>query len=357
MIFNGKMIAALGVNGSNILFDFLETAFNLPAHGIEFDHLFRCKRQNGCGKRECETFVVNKSDFDLTAKRLEHTNESGKLPDGSESSSEFSLAVVFAVNDLRKPVKDGGYMQSCQKFNREHGMSSDFSEHCLGAKPTVADDLARTFEYGNQPQNQFYTDAGLCFEPLVVRKFRIGFYIFGQRHIEFLGKRQTCPASVSDKKEPGEYPAVSQNSLGGILFGSMVAGYLFPGLDVKGAINSDQQMSGSYGREHHPDKKTPQCFPWQFAGIEKVIKFLECNILREQKCEVSKNTAGLSWAAASAKNNNDAFENGTAVSGYWLSGFVEKLIEFYCRTLCFVKRHEHIISHRTARTQVVCILQ
>jgi hypothetical protein len=37
MIFNGKMIAALGVNGSNVLFDFLETAFNFPARVIEVD--------------------------------------------------------------------------------------------------------------------------------------------------------------------------------------------------------------------------------------------------------------------------------------------------------------------------------
>ena len=55
MVFNGKRLAALGVDGSDVLLYFLESALDFPAGGIKLDHLFCRKRKVGGDQRESES--------------------------------------------------------------------------------------------------------------------------------------------------------------------------------------------------------------------------------------------------------------------------------------------------------------
>ena len=58
MIFNRKMIAALRVDGTDVLFDFLESAFDFPSCGIEFDHPLGSECQVTGYQRERKALVI-----------------------------------------------------------------------------------------------------------------------------------------------------------------------------------------------------------------------------------------------------------------------------------------------------------
>jgi len=79
MVFNGKRFTALGVDGSDVLLYFLESALDFPSCGIKLDHLFCCKRKVSGDQREREAFVIYENDFDLTSERLGHAEQLGEL--------------------------------------------------------------------------------------------------------------------------------------------------------------------------------------------------------------------------------------------------------------------------------------
>ena len=79
MVFNGKRFAALGVDGSDVLLYFLESALDFPSCGIKLDHLFCGKRNVGGDQRESKAFVIYENDFDLTSERLGYAEQLGKF--------------------------------------------------------------------------------------------------------------------------------------------------------------------------------------------------------------------------------------------------------------------------------------
>ena len=385
MVFNRKMIAALGVNGPDVLLYFLETAFDFPSCGIKLNHLFRRKRQIGCDKRESETSVVNEHDLDLASEGFGHAEEFGKFNssflsvdmdfgcsgrnsqlggkffDGSEASPEFGRSSAFAENNLRKLEEPCVDAEPCKKLDGECGVFPDLLKKRLASEPTVADDKGRTLEEGNYSQDKFRADAGLCLEPFGVRKLGTGFDRLRERSIELLGERKACPAPMPEKKKSREDAAVSEDPLGGILLRRMVmmsgaSGNLFSGLAVKGVVKGDEKPSGNVGDGNHADKKFPQCVPRQFAGIEKIVKLPDCGVFREKHGEFSENAADAPRTSAGTKRNEKCFENSPAIEGYWLGGFVEKFGEFHFRLLGLVKCYMHIIAYSPIRTHSACCL-
>lgn len=59
MVFNRKNIAAMGVNGPDVLLDFLESTFDFPSCGIKLNHLLGGKKNVCSNQRKTETFTVN----------------------------------------------------------------------------------------------------------------------------------------------------------------------------------------------------------------------------------------------------------------------------------------------------------
>ena len=89
MVFNGKGIAALGVERADFVLDFLEPAFDFPACGVVFDHLFGGEFKIGRKQRKREGAIVNEHDFDRAFQRAGHADQFGKI----------DLA-YFAVNSM-----------------------------------------------------------------------------------------------------------------------------------------------------------------------------------------------------------------------------------------------------------------
>lgn len=78
MVFYGDSVTALGVKRANFVLDFLEATFDLPACGVEFDHLFSGKRQVGADQRETEAFAVNEHYLDPAFQCPGHADKFGK---------------------------------------------------------------------------------------------------------------------------------------------------------------------------------------------------------------------------------------------------------------------------------------
>lgn len=377
MLFNRKMIAALGVNGSYVLLDFLEAAFDFPSCGVKLNHLFSRKRHVCANQREREAFVIDKNNLDLVCEGFGHAEEFGKFHrallavdvdfrrsgrssqlggkffDGSEASPEFGRSSAFAGNNPRK-LEEPCVDKPCEKFNGERRIFPDLVKKRLASEPAVADDEVRTLEEGNYSQDKFRADAGLCLEPFGVRKLGAGLDRLREGSIELLDERKACPAPMPEKKKPGEYPAMDENPLGRILLGGMVmmsgaSGNLFSGLAVKGVIKGDEKPSGYIGNANHADKKFPPCAPMQFAGIEKIVKLPDYGIFREKHGEFSENAADAPRTPSGTKRDEKCFENSPAIEGYGLGGFVEKFGEFHFRLLGLVKGYMHIIAYSPIR--------
>lgn len=194
----------------------------------------------------------------------------------------------------------------------------------------------------------------LCPEPFGVRKLGTVFDRLCERSIELLGERKTCQAPMPEKKEPGEYPAMSEHPFGGILFGGMVmiggaSGNHFSGLAVKGVAKGDQKPSDNVRDGNHADKKFLQSVPRQFAGVEEIVEFHDGSVFREKHGEFSENSADAPRTPAGTKRNEKCFENSPAIECYWLGGFVEKFGEFHFRLLGLVKGYMHIIAYSSIK--------
>jgi hypothetical protein len=385
MVFNSKMISALGVNGSYVLLDFLEAAFDFPSCGEKLNHLFSRKCQVCGDARKCEAFVIDKYDLDLVSEGFGHAEEfgkfhrplfaanmdlgrsgrasqfCGKLLDGSETVSEFGWLSAFADNNARKFEKPCVDAEPCEEFDRKGGVFPDLVKERPASKPTVADDESGMVEKGNYPENKFRADAGFCLEPFGMGKPGTCFDRFLKRHVKFLCERKACPSSVPEKKESGEYPAVDENPLGRILFGRMVvmsgaSGNLFSGLAVKGVVQGDQKPSGDIGNWNHVDKKFPQGVPRQLAGVEEIIEFPGGDVFREKDAEFSENAADAPCPSAGTECGEKRFENAPAVEGYGLGGFVEKFGEFHLRLPGLVKGYMHITAYSFISSHGLCCL-
>ena len=207
MVFNGKRFAALGVDGSDVLLYFLESALNFPACGVKLNHLFCRKRKVGGDQRKSNAFVIYENDFDLTSERLGYAEQLGK----------FYFA-VFAVSGVVKP---------------------------------------------------------------------------------------------------------------------------------------DQQAACHSGIAHNSGEESPQGIPWQLSGIEKVVELLEGGVTREQQREFSENTTDPAGAAASAKSDNDSFEDDLAIGGNYRRCPIEKLVEFHVRLLSRLNEHEENIAQEPCRCEAI----
>ena len=382
MVFNGKRFAALRVDGSNVLLYFLESALNFPAGGIKLDHLFCCKRNVGGDQRESEAFVIYENDFDLTSERLGHAEQlgeldfavfavnmdhgrscglaqlSGKNLDRCELFAELRAASAFAGNKFRHLVENGGDAQAGQYVNAESDFVANFHEQRFCSEPTVADDQYRAFEPLNEPDYQLRANTGFGLEPFGMRQLGAGFYGFRERQVKLLRERQAGPAAMTEKQQPGKNPAVAENPFRGVLLGRMIkvagaSGDFLAGFAVSGVVKPDQQAACHSGIAHNSGEESPQGIPWQLSGIEKVVELLEGCVTREQQREFSENTTDPAGAAASAKSDNDSFEDDLAIGGNYCRCPIEKLVEFHVRLLSRLNEHEENIAQEPCRCEAI----
>ena len=373
MVFNGKRFAALGVDGSDVLLYFLESALDFPSCGIKLDHLFCCKREVGGDQRESESFVIYENDFDLTSECLGYAEQlgeldfavfavnmdygrscglaqlSGKNLDRCELFAELRAAAAFAGNNIREIVENGGDAQAGQYVNAESDFVANFHEQRFCSEPAVADDQYRTFEPLNEPDYQFRSDTGFSLEPFGMRQLGAGFHGFRKRHVELLRERQAGPAAMTEEQQPGENPAVAENPLRGVLFGRMIKvagapGDFLAGFAVSGVVKPDQQTAVHRGIAHNSGEESPQGIPRQLAGIEKVVELLEGGVTREQQREFPENITDPSGTAASTKSDNDSFEDDLAIGGNYRCRPIEKLVEFHVRLLSRLNEHDKNIA-------------
>ena len=382
MVFNGKRFAALGVDGSDVLLYFLESALDFPSCGIKLDHLFCCKREVGGDQRESESFVIYENDFDLTSECLGYAEQlgeldfavfavnmdygrscglaqlSGKNLDRCELFAELRAAAAFAGNNIREIVENGGDAQAGQYVNAESDFVANFHEQRFCSEPAVADDQYRTFEPLNEPDYQFRSDTGFSLEPFGMRQLGAGFHGFRKRHVELLRERQAGPAAMTEEQQPGENPAVAENPLRGVLFGRMIKvagapGDFLAGFAVSGVVKPDQQTAVHRGIAHNSGEESPQGIPRQLAGIEKVVELLEGGVTREQQREFPENITDPSRTAASTKSDNDSFEDDLAIGGNYRLRPIEKLVKFHVLLLSRLNEHEENIAQEPCGYEVI----
>ena len=382
MVFNGKRFAALGVDGSDVLLYFLESALDFPSCGIKLDHLFCGKRNVGGDQRESKAFVIYENDFDLTSERLGYAEQlgkfdfavfavnmdhgrscglaqlSGKNLDRSKLSAELGAASAFAGNKFRHLIENGGDAQSGQYVNGESDFIANLFEQRFCSEPAVADDQYRTLKPQSESDYQFRADPGFGLEPFGMRQLGAGFHGFRKRHVELLRERQAGPAAMTEEQQPGENPAVAENPLRGVLFGRMIKmagapGDFLAGFSVSGVVKRDQQAACHCGIAHDSGKESPQSIPWQLAGIEKVVELLESGVTREQQREFPENITDPSRTAASTKSDNDSFENDLAIGGNYRCRPIEKLVEFHVRLLSRLNEHEENIAQAPCGYRVI----
>ncbi|KKR03708.1 MAG: hypothetical protein UT30_C0021G0007 [Candidatus Uhrbacteria bacterium GW2011_GWF2_39_13] len=157
MIFNRQLIAALGVNSLQVLFDFLETAFDFPSCGVKHNHLFSGKCQVSADERKCEA-LIDEYNLDLASEGLGHAEEfgkfhrallavdmdfgcsgkssqlGGKLFYGSEAFAKFGVASAFAGNNQRKLEEPCVDAEPGEKLDRKCGVFPDLLKERSGRK-------------------------------------------------------------------------------------------------------------------------------------------------------------------------------------------------------------------------------
>ena len=246
MVFDGKSIAALGVDSSDVLFYFFESTLNFPASGVKFNHLFRRQINISGDQRKSKAFVVNKHNLDPTSERLRQASYLGKLDfsvlavdmnhgrfcgrtqlsreffDRSKLSTEFLMASTLFWNNFRKIVENGRDAQPGQYVNVESDHASNFLKQRFCSEPAVANNQSRSFKVQNKPDYQLSPDAGFGPEPLRVWQFGAGLHGFRKRQIEFLRKWQTSPTTMAEEQQSSENSTVPENPLGRVFFSRMV---------------------------------------------------------------------------------------------------------------------------------------
>ena len=78
MIFNSEGCAALRVDCSDFVFEFLEPAFDFPSGGVEFDHLLGGEFEIGGDQREHMVLSIDEDDFDLAFESAGHADDFGE---------------------------------------------------------------------------------------------------------------------------------------------------------------------------------------------------------------------------------------------------------------------------------------
>ena len=107
MIFNSEGCAALRVDRSDFVFEFLEPAFDFPSGGVEFDHLLGGEFEIGGDQREHMVLSIDEDDFDLAFESAGHADDFG------EEAFPISSVDVYERRSRRSPqtgreIADGG---------------------------------------------------------------------------------------------------------------------------------------------------------------------------------------------------------------------------------------------------------
>lgn len=362
MVFDSDSVTALGIERADFVFDFLEAAFDFPAGGVVFDHLFGGKRQVGSDQRKTKAFTVNEHHFDLTLQGLGHADEfgkshvpffavemdfcvagltsplSGKFPDRSKPVTVLRTASALSADADWHIVQHGADPQAAEEMNRKTAVFSYLPEQRKSTEPTVADDQRGTLEAPDQPDNQFRADAGFGFEPLCVSELDFFPGCFGRRQVKLLDQRQTGPAAVDKEQQSGDNPAVSENIFGTIGLGGMVevdraTGDMPAGLSECGVVKRQQQPAVNRRIADHERDKLVENFPRQLFGVDEIVETLERDVSGQKHGEPAKDAADPSGLAAGCQRDDESFENHPAVGGDEFGGLVDELIEFHVRLL------------------------
>lgn len=362
MVFNSDSITALGIERTDFVLDFLESAFDFPSCGVVFDDLFSGEREVGSDQGETEAFTVNEDDLDLAFKSLGHANEfgkshvpflpvkmdfsgtyltsqqSGKFPDRGKAFTILGTASAFSADNVRDIVQHSTDSETAEHMDRKATVCSDFPKQRQGAEPAVTYDQSGMFETLDQFDNQFRSDAGFCFEPL--RTSNLDFFsgLFGQGQVKLLNKRQTCPASMDKEQQSGYNPAVSENIFGAVGLGSMIVmnrapGDMPAGFSVACVVKRQEQPAVNCRIADQKRYNVMESFPWQFRRVDESVEAFECHASSQKHGETAKNVADPSGLAAACQGDDESFENSPAVGGNDFGDLIEKMIEFHVRLL------------------------
>ena len=189
MIFNRHFISALGVECSNLVLDFFESAFDFPSCGIIFDHLFWSQFEVGSNKRECKIPIIDEYDFNFAFQCAGDADEFGEtdlflLPVNEyrrtfrlifklcsnfrniiQSFTVFSFSSPFWRCVFGKTKECVINAQSGEKFYLLRKIFANFLQKPICAEPTVAYDQNGMFENLPQFDYQRSSNSRFCFKP------------------------------------------------------------------------------------------------------------------------------------------------------------------------------------------------
>ena len=363
MIFNSEGCAALRVDCSDFVLEFLEPAFDFPSGGVEFDHLLGGEFEIGGDQREDMVLSIDEDDFHLAFESAGHADDFGEaafpipsvnvyerrsrrasqtvseIADGREFVSVFARSSPALGLWFGKSEKRAVDAQSGENVNHFGGSFSRLVEERLGAEPAVADDqygLLKQFDYS---YDQCRSDSGFGFQPFRMREFSGVFNVFRKRRVEFLEKREAHPAFVAESEDSGQHPAVSENPFGGVLFRCVIemrraTGYFFPGFSVGRVVQRHEYPTisnrmRSDGRDEEIDKRPPR----NFGGVEKIVEFSPADTCsREDVGEPPKDIACFG-SRPGGEGDHECFENDAAIRRDPFGRLIEKSLEFHALLL------------------------
>ena len=363
MIFNSEGCAALRVDCSDFVFQFLEPAFDFPSGGVEFDHLLGGKFEIGGDQREHITLSIDEDDFDLAFESAGHADDFGEAAFPISSVEVYDRCFRLPPQALRE-IADGGKFisifarssptfglrfrkreqgtvdtQSGEDVNHLRGSFSRLVEERLGAEPAVADDqygLLKQFGYAD---DQRRSDSGFGFQPLGMGKFFGVLDVFREWRVEFLEKREAHPAFVAESEDSGHHPAVPENPFGGVLFHRMIemcgaSRDVFSGFSVCGVVQRHEYPAisdrmGSDGCDEEVDER----FPRDFGGIEKVVEFSPADTGYREDVGKPPEDAACFCSRSRCEGNNEGLKNDAAIRRDPFGCLIEKSLEFHALLL------------------------
>ena len=366
MVFNGQLIAALGVERTDFVLDFFESAFDFPSCGIKFDHLFVCQFKVGCDQRECEVAIIDEYDSDFAFQSAGDAEKFGKtdfalLPvkmyhgafrlifklDGNFLDTWKSFAVFGFASTLRRCFfreveQDAGNAQAGKKFNLLRKMFANFVQKRHRSKPAVADNQNRAVENSPQANYQSCSDSGFGFEPFFIGQLGGGFDFLKQRQIDFLSKRQTGPTSVNELQNADDNTAVPGYKLGGVRFCSVIemscpSENVFSGIAVSRVVKRDQKPSGNPWIAKHANDKSPKRVPWNFFRVKEIVESFESALPGDNIGEFTENTADSTRLSSGGQGNHDGSENDLPISRNNRGCLIEQIKKFHGGSLSFVE--------------------
>lgn len=380
MVFDSESFAALGVDGSDFVLDFFESALDLPSCGIELDHLF-CAETQVCGEDgEREIFVVDKDDFDRASEGLGHADEfgeydfadlaiemdfrasgrlaqlSGKRLDSGEPFAELRAAPTLAGWRVRKGMEHGTYAEAGQEMDNETGFFSDFLEKGLAAEPTVADEQCLAVEERDNLQHKFGADSGFGFEPRGVRQLCGGLDCLGQWQVEFLREGQASPAPVSITQNSCDNPAVAKNPCRGIFLVGVVempgaTSDLFAGFPVAGVVEGDEDAPVKGRIAKLGCQKTPEVLPRELGGVEELVETLAVRLACQQGRKGSEDRTDAPWTITGAERDKKGLEYTLAIGGNFRGRLFKEFGKFHPLSLSMLFG-QWILYHKQSQRSI-----